>query len=108
MSTALAGCSFHHANLNGTESNGMQINSSAVDNESIIAAMLKLPLSFIENRGQASDETKYMVKTSEATIYFTPNEVLFALSSKNNSSLVRMSFEGDQPANWSAKSPLPG
>ena len=89
--------SFQPASLNGTELNGTRINSSTMDNESIRAAMLKLPLSFIENRGQVSDEAKYMVKTSQATIYFTPAEVLFALSSKNNSSLVRMSFEGAQP-----------
>jgi hypothetical protein len=38
-----------------------------------------------------------MVKTSQATICFTPSEVLFGLSSNNNTSIVTMSFEGSRP-----------
>jgi PAS domain-containing protein len=89
--------------LNGTESNNAQTN-----NESIRAAMLKLPISFIENRGQVSNETKFMVKTSHVTIYFTPSEVLFALPSKNNTSIVRMSFEGSKPSQLIGEEPLSG
>lgn len=72
-------------------------NSSAINNESIKLAMLKLPLSFIENRGQSSDDVKFMVKTSGQTVFFTPSEVVFALSSNNSSSVVRLAFEDSKP-----------
>lgn len=109
ISYGTANYSFQPDNiLNSTESNNIQVNSSAISNESIQAAMLKLPLSFIENRGQVSDETKFMIKTSQTTVYFTPSEILFALALKNNTSIVRMSFEGAEPRQLVGKEPLPG
>ncbi|MCJ7443472.1 MAG: SBBP repeat-containing protein, partial [Methanotrichaceae archaeon] len=102
--SALVGYSFQPTNaLNSNESNNTQINK-----ESVRAATIKLPLSFIDNRGQVSDETKFMVKTSSATIYFTSSEILFALPSENNTSIVRMSFEGANPGQLVSEEPLPG
>ncbi|VVB67772.1 Beta-propeller repeat protein [uncultured archaeon] len=95
MGSALAGYSFQPA---------CALNS----NESVQAALLRLPLSFIENRGQVSDETKFMVKASHETLYFTPSEVVFALSSQNNTSFVKMSFEGSTPGQVVGEEPLPG
>ncbi len=106
---SLADSSFKPTNvLNSIESNNTQINTSAIDNESVRAEMLNLPLSFIENRGQTSNDVKFMVKTSSETIYFAPSNVLFALSSKNNASIVRMSFEGANPGQLAGEGLLPG
>ena len=86
----LAVCSFQTANLSYSEVEGPQIIGSAIYgyNESVRAEMLKLPLSFIENRGQVSDDTEFMIKTTQATIYFTPSEVLFSLVSSQLSNVV--------------------
>ncbi len=107
MGSALAGSSFQPAQ-NDTESNNTLINTSAIDNESVRAEMLKLPLSFIENQGQVSGDVRFMVKASHETIYFTPSNVLFALSSKNNTSIVKMSFEGAKPGQLAGEGLLPG
>ena len=107
MGSALAGASFQPAQ-NDTESNNTLINTSAIDNESVRAEMLKLPLSFIENQGQVSGDVRFMVKASHETIYFTPSNVLFALSSKNNTSIVKMSFEGAKPGQLAGEGLLPG
>ena len=71
--------------------------STSIDNESIRATMLKLPLSFIENRGQSPEEVEFVVKTSGQTVFFTPSEVVFSLSGGDNSSVVRLAFEGSEP-----------
>lgn len=42
-------------------------------------AFEKLPLYFIENRGQLSDEVSFYVMGSEKTLYFTPKGVTMAL-----------------------------
>jgi len=109
MGSAMAGYSFQPANApNSIELNSTRNNTSAIDNESIQVAMQKLPLSFIENRGQVSNETKFMIKASHETIYFTPSGALFALSSKNNTSVVKMSFEGSTPGQVIGAELLPG
>jgi len=109
MGSAMAGYSFQPANApNSIGLNSTRNNTSAIDNESIQVAMLKLPLSFIENRGQVSNETKFMVKASHETIYFTPSGALFALSSKNNTSVVKMGFEGSTPGQVVGAELLPG
>jgi hypothetical protein len=102
--------SFYHPlkDLNNNESNYAQINSTAIDKQSIQSMMLKLPLSFIENRGQVSNDTKFMVKTPGQTIYFTPLEVLFAMALHNNTSIVRMSFEGAERGQLVGEGLLPG
>lgn len=107
--SALAGSSFQPTNaLNNIESNNSLVNSSITNNESVRAEMLKLPLSFIENQGQFSSDVKFMVKTSLETIYFTPSDVLFALSSKNDTSIIRMSFVGAGPRKLVGEGLLPG
>ena len=107
VGTAQSGYSFGSADLiNSSGSNN--INGLPTDNGTVRSAMMKLPISFIENRGPTSNEAKFMVKASQATIYFTPSEVLFALVSKNNSSNVRMSFEGANPERLVGEEPLPG
>ena len=114
MGSALAASSFQPAKvpnsieLSCIEPNSTLNNAPAIDGELFRAEMLKLPLSFIENRGQASDDAKFMVKTSHETIYFTPSGVLFALSSENNTSIVGMSFENAGPNRLSGEEVLPG
>jgi len=88
-------------------SNFTQFNNSS-NNESVKAALLKLPLSFIENRGQLSEEVKFMVKRAGQTVFFSPSEVVFALSSGNNSSVVRMSFEGSRSGDITGEQKLSG
>jgi len=56
--------------------------------ESVQVSMLKLPLSFIENRGQSPNDVKFLIKTSGQTVFFTPKSIEFALNSGNNSSIV--------------------
>lgn len=70
--------------------------------------MLKLQLSFIENPGQVSDDVKFMIKTTQATVYFTPSKVLFPLASISNTSAVRISFEGSKPSHLGGEGLLPG
>ena len=114
MGSALAASSFQPAKvpnsieLSCIEPNSTLNNAPAIDGELFRAEMLKLPLSFIENRGQASDDAKFMVKTSHEAIYFTPSGVLFALSSENNTSIVGMSFENAGPNRLSGEDVLPG
>jgi len=82
--------------------------STSIDNESIRATMLKLPISFIENRGQSPEEVEFVVKTSGQTVFFTPSEVLFSLSGGDNSSVVRLAFEGSEPAEIAGEDLLSG
>jgi len=70
----------------------------AVDQDAIHAKTLQLPLSFIENAGQAPDAVKYSVQAEGHTISFTPGKiVLIASDEKDNetvSSQVEMTFTG--------------
>jgi len=70
----------------------------AVDQDAIHAKTLQLPLSFIENAGQAPDAVKYSVQAEGHTISFTPGKiVLIASAEKDNetvSSQVEMTFAG--------------
>lgn len=110
VGSVLAVCSFQTASQNNSETEGPQIIGSAIyiNNESSRAEMLKLPLSFIENRGQVSDDVKFMIKISQATIYFTPSKVLFSLASVGNTSTVWISFEGSKPSHLVGEGLLPG
>lgn len=84
------------------------IKSQAIDNESIEASMQNLPLSFIENHGQSSENVKFMVKTTGQTVFFTPSGVIFSLSSGNNSSTVHMIFNDSSPERIVGEQLLPG
>ncbi len=37
----------------------------------------KLPLSFVENKGQLDDRVRFQARSPRATVYFTPGEVVF-------------------------------
>jgi hypothetical protein len=91
-----------------TAQNKSQMSNGALGTLGVQAEMLKLPLSFIENKGQVSDDTKFMVKTSHETVYFEPSEVQFVLNSKNNTSIVRMSFEGAKASQLLGENRLSG
>jgi lysophospholipase L1-like esterase len=109
----MGGGPFERGGMDGPQNNSVkdyaQINNnSIINNESIQATMLKLPLSFIENKGQSSEDVKFMVKTAGQTVFFTPSEVVFTLSSGNNSSVVRMAFEDSSPGEITGEQPLPG
>ena len=93
---------------NNSTFNYAELNNSSSINESIKAAMLKLPLSFIENRGQSPEDVKFMVKTASQTVFFTPDKIIFRLSSGNNSSVVRMSFEDSRDRLITGEDQLPG
>ena len=47
--------------------------------ESILKAYGKLPLYFIENKGQLDSKVKFYVKTSGQTLYFTDEGIVFDL-----------------------------
>ncbi len=97
------------AELNLTNSTqNSPISQLAIDNESVQVSMLKLPLSFIENLGQSSNDVKFMIKTSGKTIFFTPSDIVFALSGGNNSSVVHMEFEGSKSCQIIGEGQLPG
>ncbi|MFZ3094438.1 MAG: SBBP repeat-containing protein, partial [Methanothrix sp.] len=70
--------------------------------------MLKLPLSFIENRGQSPEDVKFMVRIDGPMVLFTPSEVVFRLSCGNNSSAVHMSFENSSRGEIIGEEQLPG
>ena len=82
--------------------------SNLINNQSIDAAMLKLPLSFIENRGQSPEYVKFMVRIDGPMVLFTPSEVVFSLSRGNNSSAVHMAFENSSPGQIIGEEQLPG
>ena len=78
------------------------------NNQSIDVAMLKLPLSFIENKGQSPEDVRFMVRIEGPTVFFTPSEVVFSLSLGNNSSAVHMAFENSSPGQIIGEEQLPG
>jgi hypothetical protein len=83
-------------------------NKSAYEEETIRELMLDLPLSFIENRGQASQDVEYIIKTPQWAAFFKRSDVAFIISSGNNSSIVNMTFEGTGPQEIIAENPLSG
>jgi uncharacterized repeat protein (TIGR01451 family) len=91
-----------------TAQNKSQMSNGTLSALGVQAEVLKLPLSFIENKGQVSDDAKFMVKMSHETVYFEPSEVQFVLNSKNNTSIVRMSFEGARASQLLGENRLSG
>ena len=90
-----------------SQSNELDDNPS-INNESIRATMLILPLSFIENLGQSPENVRFIVKTAGQTVFLTISEVVFALSRGDNSVAVHMSFENSSPGRIAGEQPLPG
>lgn len=78
--------------------------TTILDNQSIDPSMLKLPLSFIENQGQSTEDVRFMVQTGGQIVLLAPSEVVFKLSRGNNSSSVHMAFENCSPVQIMGKS----
>ena len=57
----------------------------------IQADIAELPLSFIANAGQADANVRFMVKVGKQTIFFTPQEVVFAASEETEGEDTRSS-----------------
>ena len=63
-----------------------------------------LPLSFITNAGQMDPAVRFQVKGAGHTIFFTPDEVVFRVTSRGEegtvpaSSVVRLRFTGANPS----------
>ena len=49
------------------------------DKENVLEAYGKLPLYFIENKGQLDPKVRFYVKTSGQTLYFTDGGIVFDL-----------------------------
>ncbi len=58
--------------------------SGKADRESILKAYGKLPLYFIENKGQLDSKVRFYVKTSGQTLYFTDEGIVFDLLRREN------------------------
>jgi len=93
---------------------GFQEDESQMGQAKIQAHIAELPLSFIANASQADENVQFMVKAGKQTIFFTPQEIVFAASEETEggdtrSSVVRLRFAG---ANGEVKvegeKPLPG
>ncbi|MBU0733012.1 MAG: hypothetical protein KKG10_02550, partial [Proteobacteria bacterium] len=54
------------------------------DKESILEAYGKLPLYFIENKGQLDSKVRFYVKTSGQSLYFTDEGIVFDLLRREN------------------------
>ncbi|MCK4411022.1 SBBP repeat-containing protein, partial [Candidatus Bipolaricaulota bacterium] len=84
------------------------------DQAKIQADIAELPISFIANAGQVDASVRFMVKAGTHTIFFTPQEVVFAASEKTEDedtqrSVVRLRFTGaNGEVRIEATQPLPG
>ncbi|HMV84552.1 MAG TPA: SBBP repeat-containing protein [Blastocatellia bacterium] len=61
------------------------------------SAFGKLPLYFVENRGQADDRVAFYIQGKDKTVYFTPEGVTFSLSGKPGAAArhtVKLDFVG--------------
>jgi len=95
-------------NANCSISPGIKPDSRISDNRSIKADVLDLPLSFIENQGQLTEQVRFMVQTGREMVLFAPSEVVFRLSRDNNTSTVRMTFENSYPGEIIGEGELSG
>ena len=95
-------------NANCSISPGIKPDSRISDNRSIKADVLDLPLSFIENQGQLTEQVRFMVQTGREMVLFAPSEAVFRLSRDNNTSTVRMTFENSYPGEIIGEGELSG
>ncbi len=76
----------------------------AADRSSATQQYLNLPLAFEQNRGQTNAEVRYLARTSVATVFLTPREIVVELAAKvtqpNSATVVRLAWDG------AASSPL--
>ena len=93
---------------------GFQEDESRVGQGKIQAHIAELPLSFIANAGQADANVQFMVEAGKQTIFFTPQEVVFAASGTTEdkdtqSSVVRLRFtRANGEVSVEGEKPLPG
>ena len=57
---------------------GFQEDESQIGQAKIQIDMAELPIRFIANAGQADENVRFMVKAGKQTIFFTPQEAVFA------------------------------
>lgn len=57
----------------------------------------KLPLYFVENRGQANDRVAFYIQGKDKTVYFSPEGVTFSLSGKKERYTVKLDFVDANP-----------
>ena len=82
--------------------------SDKAEQASLVEAFGRLPLYFIENQGQTEPNVRLYTVTSQGTVFFTPEEVVFALRAgpKNKGPLPRESkgtaseHQTDQVLRW--------
>ncbi|MGP4038682.1 DUF7948 domain-containing protein [Gracilibacillus sp. D59] len=55
------------------------------DNHSVKEAFSKLPLHFIPNHGQVDEKVSFYAKDAASSVFFTPEEVVFAFMERDNS-----------------------
>ena len=93
---------------------GLQEDDGRMGQANIQMDIAELPLSFIANAGQADTNVRFMVKAGEQTIFFTPQEIVFAASEHTEdevprSSVVRLRFAGaNGEVEVEGEKPLPG
>jgi beta-propeller repeat-containing protein len=61
------------------------------------AALFKLPIYFIENRGVYPDEVAYHVQGADRTLFFTKDGITFRLDGKDRGWVVKLEFVGASP-----------
>ena len=77
---------------------GLQEDESRVGQAKIQIDIVGLSLSFIANAGQANANVQFMVKAGKHTLFFTPQEVVFATNGGTRDVDARrcLVFQGEQ------------
>lgn len=68
-----------------------QSDESQISQAKIQIDMAELPISFIANTGQADADVWFMVKGGQHTVFFTPQEIVFAASEHTEGEYTRSS-----------------
>jgi len=56
-----------------------------------------LPLAFVQNQGQTDPQVRFLAQTGGASVFFTPNEAVFAFRRANQGLALRLAFLGAHP-----------
>ena len=106
--TIIAGVPIQNT-LTRIQGDGCQANQTKIQ-----ADIAEIPSSFIVNAGQVDANVRFMVKAGKHTIFFTPQEVVFAAGEQTEDELTRSSvvflrFSGaNEEARVNRGKPLPG
>jgi len=78
---------------------GFQEDETRVGQAKIQTDVAEFPLSFIVNAGQADSDVRFMIRAGTHTVFFTPEEIVFAASEQTQgedarNSVVRLRFDG--------------